>query len=88
MAKYRTYTVKAGDCLSVIAERELGSGSRWREIQKLNNLPSDVIYTGMVLKIEEIKETVPANDEVKKALTKCLDAIGNLPEFKELMKLL
>lgn len=32
----RTYTVKSGDTLGGIASRELGSASRWTEIQSLN----------------------------------------------------
>lgn len=31
-----TYTVKKGDCLWNIAKKELGSGSRWKEIYNLN----------------------------------------------------
>ena len=31
-----TYTVQSGDVLSVIAQRELGSAQRWREIASLN----------------------------------------------------
>ncbi len=33
-AHYREYQVRAGDTLFKIAERELGSGERWREIRK------------------------------------------------------
>lgn len=42
--KSRIYTVKAGDTLSSIAARELGSAKRWREIAKLNRLsdPKDI----------------------------------------------
>jgi len=50
----RTYTVKSGDTLALIAERELGSGKRWREIQKLNAAvldDEDTIAVGMVLKL-------------------------------------
>lgn len=32
----RLYTVRAGDTLSRIAERELGNANRWREIATLN----------------------------------------------------
>lgn len=38
VASGRTYTVKRGDTLSVIASRELGRSSRWPEVAKLNNL--------------------------------------------------
>ncbi len=86
MAKYQTYTVKAGDCLSVIAERELGSGSLWRQIQKLNNLTDDRIYAGQVLRIRELPEEKPV--DVKTALVTCLSAIEKLPEYQALVKLL
>lgn len=32
----KTYTVQKGDCLTVIAKRQLGNGTRWREIYDLN----------------------------------------------------
>lgn len=35
-ATSRTYTVKPGDVLSVIASRELGSAKRWRELYEAN----------------------------------------------------
>lgn len=91
MAKYETYTVKPGDCLSVIAQKLLGDGNRWREIQKLNGLKSDVIYSGQVLKIREIPDEKPKieeSSEIKKAFRDCLSAIENLPEFKRLESLL
>lgn len=46
-----TYTVKKNDSLWAIAQRELGNGSRYPEIKKLNGLTSDTIYAGQVLKI-------------------------------------
>lgn len=48
---YKTYKVKEGDSLWVIAEEFLGDGNRYPEIKKLNGLSSDIIYTGTVLKI-------------------------------------
>lgn len=38
-ATARPYTVKSGDTLQRIAQRELGSANRWPEIARLNNLP-------------------------------------------------
>lgn len=32
----KTYTVQKGDCLTLIAKRQLGNGIRWREIYDLN----------------------------------------------------
>nr|WP_236070698.1 LysM domain-containing protein [Streptomyces polyasparticus] len=51
----RTYTVKSGDSLSAIAERELGDMGRWQELYTLNkqtigNDP-DMIQPGMKLKL-------------------------------------
>ncbi len=39
-ASARTYTVKSGDTLQRIAQRELGSANRWQEIARANNLPA------------------------------------------------
>lgn len=48
----KTYTVKAGDTLWAICQRELGDGSKFNEIAKLNgiNNPS-VIKVGQVIKL-------------------------------------
>ena len=48
----RTYTVKAGDSLSKIAQRELGDASKWHSIydanrDKISN--PDLIHPGQVL---------------------------------------
>ena len=48
---YFTYTVKKGDTLWAIAQRYLGSGSKYKEIKSLNALNSDTIYPGQTLKI-------------------------------------
>ncbi|WP_066505554.1 LysM peptidoglycan-binding domain-containing protein [Abyssisolibacter fermentans] len=48
----KTYTVKKGDSLWKIAKKELGNGSKWEEIAKLNNLKANyVIHPGQVLKL-------------------------------------
>lgn len=49
--EYWEYEVKRGDSLWKIAERYLGAGNRYREIQELNGLTSDRIFPGMSLKI-------------------------------------
>src|SRR5690606_1136335 len=50
----RTYTVRSGDSLWGIAEKQLGSGARVKEILKLNSdkiSDADAIAEGMVLKL-------------------------------------
>lgn len=49
----RTYTVKAGDSLWAIAEKQLGNGSRYNEIKTMNGLTSNTIYAGQILKLPE-----------------------------------
>ncbi len=53
LPKYKTYTVEDGDNLWNIAQRFLGSGSKYPEIASLNNLNSDIIYPGQILKIPD-----------------------------------
>ena len=48
---YEAYTVRKGDTLWDIAAAELGSGKRYPEIALLNNLNSEVLSIGQVLKI-------------------------------------
>ena len=48
---YVTHTVQRGDTLWEIAKKYLGSGNRYKEIVSLNGLKSNVIYSGMKLKI-------------------------------------
>ncbi|MBQ8383433.1 MAG: N-acetylmuramoyl-L-alanine amidase [Clostridia bacterium] len=48
---YRIHTVVKGDTLWDIAKAYLGNGSRYPEIKTLNNLKSNVIYSGWKLKI-------------------------------------
>jgi nucleoid-associated protein YgaU len=48
----RSYTVKKGDTLSQIAQRELGAASRWKEIFEANRgtiSDADKIFPGQVL---------------------------------------
>jgi nucleoid-associated protein YgaU len=50
----RTYTVKAGDSLSKIAQREYGDASEWKKIHAANRdlIPNpDLIHPGQVLKL-------------------------------------
>ena len=48
---YRFHIVVHGDTLWAIAKKYLGNGSRYKEIVSLNGLKSNVIYSGMELKI-------------------------------------
>ncbi len=48
---YRIHTVTHGDTLWAIAKKYLGDGNRYKEIVSLNGLKSNVIYSGMKLKI-------------------------------------
>lgn len=47
------YTVKKGDTLWGIAKKHLGSGALYPEIKRINNLTSDIIYPGQVLRLSE-----------------------------------
>lgn len=49
-----TYTVKEGDSLWKIAEEKLGDGFKWQDIQKENNLTTDVVEIGQTLNIPEV----------------------------------
>ena len=48
---YRIHTVVKGDTLWEISKKYLGNGNRYPEIKELNNLTSNVIYSGWKLKI-------------------------------------
>lgn len=49
----RTYTVKAGDSLWAIADKQMGDGSRYNEIKTMNGLTSNTIHAGQILKLPE-----------------------------------
>ena len=48
---YTTYTVVKGDSLWSIAQKLLGDGTKWQQIQNINNLTSTIIYPNQTLKI-------------------------------------
>lgn len=50
---YETYTVKKGDTLWRIAQKQLGSGSKYKQIMQLNGMSSDKLQAGQVLRIKE-----------------------------------
>jgi len=47
----RSYVVKNGDTLGSIAQRELGSTKRWKEIEALNGVKPERLAVGMTLKL-------------------------------------
>jgi hypothetical protein len=52
----KSYTLVAGDNLWKVAQRTLGDGSRWRELQQLNNLSDAQVKSlsvGLTLKIPD-----------------------------------
>lgn len=65
--EYQTVEVKKGDTLWGIAEKYLGSGSRYREIMSLNSLTSVTIHPGLVLSIPGTNAS--ANEAAKKTKT-------------------
>lgn len=48
---YTTYTIKKGDTLWGIAQKYLGTGTRYKEIMKLNGMKNTGIRAGRTLKI-------------------------------------
>jgi nucleoid-associated protein YgaU len=56
-ATTKTYTVKAGDSLSDIAQSEMGDGNRWPELYAANKEAvgenPDMIHPGLVLTIPD-----------------------------------
>ena len=51
LTKYTTYTVKKGDSLWKIAQKQLGNGNRYKLIQSANNINGTLIRIGQKLKI-------------------------------------
>jgi len=47
----RWYTVRNGDCLWTVAQEQLGSVDRYKEIVKLNRLKTSVIKSGQRLRV-------------------------------------
>ena len=53
-----TYTVKKSDTLWAIAASKLGSGTKYQELAKWNNIPNpNLIYVGQVLTLEKPSST-------------------------------
>ena len=66
VAGARKYTVKQGDTLGGIAARELGSATRWTDIQKINdNLAPEKLRVGMTINLPASSGKVAKSDERK-----------------------
>lgn len=90
----KTYTVQAGDNLTVIAKK---FNTTIEDLVTLNKVrDKNLIYVGQVLKIPEAQpttkptQTTTSKDfaSVGRAFENCIKAIENLEEFKTLSKLL
>ena len=86
-----TYTVKSGDTLSSIARKY---GTTVEALVASNGIKNkNLIYVGQVLQIPTKDTQTPAskpvnNNQVYNAIVSCLDAIEDLPEFKQLEALI
>ena len=49
--KEREYTVREGDTLWSIASAQMGNGTRWVEIQKLNDMAGTAVRVGQILRL-------------------------------------
>lgn len=85
----KTYTVKKGDTLWDIAENELGDGFRYKEIKTLNNLKTDTIKIGQVLKLPTEIIVHPSHNHYERlgrAFETAIQDISELPSVKTLLK--
>ena len=88
----KKYIVKKNDNLWNIAKNELGDGRRYPEIVALNNLKTDVLQVGQVLKLPVSKpsETVSEShfEKIGKAFEKALNDVEQLESVKKLKELM
>lgn len=93
-SQHGTYTVRSGDNLWSIAEKQLGSGSRWKEIYNLNKdiiSNPDIIQPGWNLKIPKYakgtlsvpKDQLSILDELGEELRLIPDGNGRLAYMKK-----
>lgn len=84
-----SYKIKAGDTLSKIAAT---FSTTVDKIAKDNNISNpNIIHVGDLLTIKVESNSTPiesSDDKLKTAINKCISAIENLSEYKELKKLL
>lgn len=82
-----TYIVRKGDTLSAIAKSH---NTTVAELASANGLRNpNFIQVGQTLRIPTKEPAKPVNNnQVYNALVTCLDAIEDLPEFKQLEALL
>lgn len=81
-----TYIVRKGDTLTAIAKSH---NTTVAELASANGLRNpNFIQVGQTLRIPTKETAKPANNQVYNALVTCLDAIEDLPEFKQLEALL
>ncbi|MCC5821928.1 MAG: LysM peptidoglycan-binding domain-containing protein [Phycisphaerales bacterium] len=68
--RWKTHTVVSGDSLYRLADRYLGDGKRWRELQRLNADvlgDSETVRIGMVLKIAPEATPAPVSSAARPA---------------------
>jgi LysM repeat protein len=92
---FETYTVKKGDTLWKIAQKTMGSGNQYKAIMTLNQLSSDKLKIGQVLKIKEKADSKEETSSpalvpytVKKGDTLweiASDQLGSGKRYKEIM---
>lgn len=95
-AGYDTVTVQKGDTLWGLAQKYLGSGSRYKEFMTLNSLTSTTIHVGLVLMIPGTsKQAADAGKATNTYTVKKGDSLwriaqsilGNGSRYKEIMSL-
>ncbi len=65
----REYVVRAGDTLSEISESQLGTATRWKELEALNNVSANQLKVGMKLRLPSSK-TIAKDATSKPAVLK------------------
>jgi nucleoid-associated protein YgaU len=54
MACARSYEVKSGDTLFIIAQKELGDGNRWKEITDVNGTSFGSLGDNPVIRVGDV----------------------------------